>query len=120
MKKTFGKILIFIASVMLLCGCGETWRLAHKEQTHEEYTLGSMKAYVYNYSPAQVDSMCVADKLPRDLNDWTTGTYTDYETGTIYIRKIYIKEFDSKKEMIYIITPTEYYYKVIKRYVEAK
>ena len=36
MKKIFGKILIFISSLMLLCGCGETWRLAHKEQTHEQ------------------------------------------------------------------------------------
>ena len=120
MKKVITKILILLAAAVVLCGCGETWRLAHQKQTHDEYTFGTMKAFVYEYNGRQVDSMCVADKLPRDLKDWTTGSNTDYETGTVYERKIYVKEYDDKKEMIYIITPLERFYKVIKRYVEAE
>ena len=120
MKKVITKILILLAAAFVLCGCGETWRLSHQRQTHDEYTFGTMKAFVYEYNGKQVDSMCVADKLPRDLNDWATSSYTDYETGNNYTRKIYVKEYDGKREMIYIITPLERLYKVVKRYVEAK
>ena len=121
MKKSLTKIFVLLLSVILLCGCGETWRLNHQQQNNQEYVIGSMRAYVYTYDARQVDSMCVVDKLPRDLGEWTATAYSDYETGKRVVKRMYIKEFSEKEELIYLISEEdERLYKIIKRYVTAE
>lgn len=117
MKKAF-KIFVLFITLLTISSCGETWRLRH--QTHDEYVMGSMYAYVYQYNARQLDSMCVADDLPRKLSDWTITTYSDYETGKKITKRMYIKEYSVKEEYIYLVSEEDdEMYRIIKRYVKA-
>lgn len=118
MKRLF-KIIIVILSLLCLCGCGEKWKL--RQLSENDYVIGSMKAYVYTFDLRQVDSMCVADGLPRNIETWTTTTYNDYETNKKVSKKMYIKELTEKNELIYLLSEDkEKMYKVIKRYVNVE
>jgi uncharacterized protein YaiE (UPF0345 family) len=89
MKKALQIFFLFITMLSTI-SCGETWRITHN-QTHDEYTIGTMYARVFQYSTRQVDSMCVVDGLPRNLEDWANSSYNEYETGRRVVKMVYIK-----------------------------
>lgn len=66
----------------------------------------------------QLDSLCGADGLSRNLNDWIVTTYIDYETRDTVYRYTFIKKISKKEELTYILTPRDTLYKVIKRTVK--
>lgn len=65
----------------------------------------------------QLDSLCNADTLNHDINTWLIMPYYDYETKEKINQYMYIKQQDSIKEIIYIITPIQdsITYKITKR-----
>lgn len=76
-----------------------------------------MYQVTHEYNARQVDSMCVADALPRDLNEWLRKSYNDYETSQYVVRYMYIKELNNNRELIYIVTERGDIYAVSKRSV---
>lgn len=108
---------------LLLTACNPTLKVTSKpsitNNTSDTLVIGSlnpgmyMKTYYFN--EAQVDSMCVVDKLPQNLNEWVNSSFTDYETNAIIIRYIFIKEYDNDYEMIYVITKEGEIYSIQKR-----
>ena len=52
---------------------------------------------------AQLDSICVADTLIADLNEWFPSYFVDEETGKTIAKYIYIKQ-NSKLRTFYILT----------------
>ena len=77
----------------------------------------NMYQSTYEYSQWQLDSLCNADNLPNNLNDWINRGYQDYETDAYITRYMYIKELNDNYEMIYIVTPRGEIYVVSKRKV---
>lgn len=119
-------LIITLISVLCLVGCGQTRNYAAANTETEEYYYGAsvetddgMKAYIYYYTAKQVDSMCVVDKLPRNLDEWICEKYLDFEYSRYVIKRMYIKEFGDDAELIYLLIPREELYKVTKRYVNC-
>ena len=77
----------------------------------------NMYQVMHEYNARQIDSMCVADALPRDLNEWLSKSFNDYETNEYVVRHMYIKELNNNREMIYLITERGEMYVVSKRSV---
>ena len=118
MKNKFFSIIVMLSLLFPFIGCGPTSKVSHKDG--EKTVMGTtqnMYQIVHEYSLRQVDSMCVADVLPRDLNDWIRRSYNDYETGNNIVRYMYIKELNDNFEMIYLVTPRGDIYAVSKRKV---
>ena len=105
-----------------LSGCGMLSRLFHKDSDNTEVTIGTPSMYQvdYEYTGYQVDSMCVADSLPRNFDDWLRRAYQDYETSEYIVRYMYIRDLNDNYEMIYIITPRGEIYVVSKRKVSSE
>ena len=121
MKNKLLSLIVLLSIVFSFTGCGMLSKIFHKEGgENTETVLGTtqnMYQIVHDYDARQVDSMCVADILPRNLNDWLRRSYNDYETGEYVTRYMYIKELNDNYEMIYIITPRGEIYVVSKRRV---
>lgn len=121
MKDKLLTFIIFISVLFSFTGCGVFTKIFHKEnKDNTEIVLGAeqnMYQTTYKYSVTQVDSMCVADYLPRNFDEWLKRSYTDYETNQTVARYLYIKELNNNNEMIYIITPKGEIYVVSKRKV---
>lgn len=98
-------------------GCGLIQKLSHKDNSGTEVVSGTQNMYqqTVNYVQYQVDSMCVADNLPKDFEGWITSSYQDYETNAYIIRHMYIKEMNDNYEMVYIVTQKGDIYVVSKR-----
>lgn len=67
-------------------------------------SIQNMYQTTHEYKQYQLDSMCVADNLPNNLDQWIKRTYQDYETNVYIDRYIYIKEINDSYEMVYIVT----------------
>ena len=80
-------------------------------------TTQNMYQIMHEYNARQIDSMCVVDALPRDLNEWLSKSFNDYETNEHVVRHMYIKELNNNREMIYLITERGEMYVVSKRSV---
>ena len=106
-------------------GCGMLNKIFHKDSGNEntEVVMGTtqnMYQITVEYTPRQVDSMCVADGLPETFDGWIRRAYSDYETNEYIVRYMYIKELNDNFEMIYIVTPRGEMYVVSKRRVVSE
>lgn len=119
MKNRLFYLLTAILLIFLLNGCGMLSKLFHKDTEDTGTTIGipSMHQIDYEYTGFQVDSMCVADSLPRNFDGWLHRAYQDYETSEYIVRYMYIKDLNDNYEMIYIVTPRGEIYVVSKRKV---
>ena len=68
-------IVIFF---LLLCSCG----------TPAWFITNSMQEHTY----INVDSVCLVDSLPTDINQWIPLTLKDYEDNTILNKYIFIRD----------------------------
>lgn len=106
MKSRFLNIFIIVLFSCFVGSCG----LFKKVQTGNDNTnvvagsIQNMYQTTHEYKQYQLDSMCVADNLPNDLDQWIKRTYQDYETSVYIDRYIYIKEMNNSYEMVYIVT----------------
>lgn len=123
MKKRFINFFFCMFLMLLATSCGMLNKIFHKntDNGNAELNLGSVQSmYQINedYTAAQVDSMCVADNLPKNFKGWTNSGFIDFETNNRTVRYMYIKEYDENKyEMIYLVTPRGGIYLVSKRKV---
>ena len=116
MQKRFIVLVFLLLALLSSVACGPTEKLGKKDNTL--FSTGSRMYMTTNtYTNYQLDSMCVVDTLPKDLNQWVKGTYTDFETNAYIIRYMYIKELAIDYEITYIVTPRQDIYIVQKRRV---
>lgn len=120
MKKIFN-LLICLVVFVSLTSCGPLNRLFHKEDSNDPTVVAGSIQNMYQtnheYTAFQVDSMCVADTLPRNFEGWIRRTYSDYETNAYVVRYAYIKVLNENCELMYIVTPRGDVYIVSKRKV---
>lgn len=105
------KKIIFALFLLLFIGCTT---LKHEE----EITFGSSmrNSYTMNVTQNQLDSICLADTLPI-LDRWTSVRFTDYETNTVYIKRMCRKNVNNS-EYMYILTENGRKYKITRRITE--
>lgn len=121
MKNKLLSLIVLFSIIFSFTGCGLLKKVTNKDNGSDtENVIGTtqnMYQVMHEYNAQQVDSMCVVDILPRDLNDWIRRSYNDYETKEYVTRYMYIKELNDNREMIYIVTPRGEIYVVSKRRV---
>ena len=121
MKNKLLSLIVLFSIIFSFTGCGLLKKVTNKDNGSDtENVIGTtqnMYQVMHEYNARQIDSMCVVDVLPRDLNDWIRRSYNDYETKEYVTRYMYIKELNDNREMIYIVTPRGEIYVVSKRRV---
>jgi hypothetical protein len=121
MKNKLLSLVVLFSIIFSFSGCGLLKKITSKDSNNDtEIVMGAtqnMYQVTHEYDARQIDSMCVVDVLPRDLNDWILRSYNDYETKEYVTRYMYIKELNNNREMIYIVTPRGEVYVVSKRRV---
>ena len=111
MKDLLPKTMVLLAVILMVFGCATTKRV----KTNDEVVFGTMYGYTQVINNRQLDSICIVDVLPRNLNEWTSSNFYDYETGIKTVKKMYIKELNDRNELIYILIPRDTLYKITKR-----
>lgn len=120
MKNKFLSLIVLLSVIFSLNGCGLIKKISNKNNSDTEVVMGAtqnMYQVMHEYNARQIDSMCVVDALPRDLNEWLSKSFNDYETNEYVVRRMYIKELNNNREMIYLITERGEMYVVSKRSV---
>ena len=118
MKKIIGFLVIFVL-IFSTIGCGNCHWFCKKKPTETENVLGSGRKMVALYNKgitnAQLDSICVADTLSMDFNDWLNTFFVDYETRDTIFKHTFIKSTGGKNEAIYVVTEWKDSLAIIKR-----
>lgn len=120
MKNKFLSFIVLFSIIFSFTGCGLIKKISNKGNSDTEVVMGTtqnMYQIMHEYNASQIDSMCVVDALPRDLNEWLSKSFNDYETNEYVVRHMYIKELNNNREMIYLITERGEMYIVSKRSV---
>lgn len=97
-KNTFAVILVGL----MLTSCG-LFRKSQKTTQQQIDPYDVIYARTMEINTAQLDSICVADTLIADLNEWFPSYFVDEETGKTIAKYIYIKQ-NSKLRTFYILT----------------
>lgn len=79
-----------------------------------------MKAYNGVLTEAQLDSLCVADTLSRDLSEWLNSSYIDHETNEAITKYVWIKSISEDLETTYILIPNDTLYNFTKRTINLE
>lgn len=85
-----------------------------------EITFGTssmQNLYEMTITQHQIDSICDADMLPN-YNEWLKARFIDYETNTVFVKRMYLKSCSDENEVIYILIGENEPYKITKRIAE--
>ncbi len=96
------KIFLFLLVFLSLSGCG-LFKKTHKTTTQENPYDIIYSRTIDNMTLAQFDSVCVADTLLGQLDDWYTSYFVDEETKETIAKHIYIKQ-NKRFRTIYVFT----------------
>lgn len=110
------KLILILAAAMTVASCC-LFRKVPKDNGNEGNSIMIGITMVLN--ERQMDSLITADELPF-LDEWVKAGFIDYETNARIYKYTYIKELTETNEMIYVATPKDTLYKVIKRMIEIK
>ena len=118
MKRFIGFLILF-ALIFTAAGCGNSWWFCKKKPAEQENVMGVGRKMVAIYNigitNAQLDSICVADTLSMDFNDWLNTYFIDYETRDTVFKHTFVKSLADKQEAIYIVTEWKDSLAIIKR-----
>lgn len=92
------KRLILLITLLLVFACGPIYHLTHD---YNEY-----------YNQEQVDSVCRAEKLPKNLDKWSSMTM--YEDSSHFSQYVYIRSNDSI-QVVWTLTDLDSLYKFKKK-----
>lgn len=106
MKQLFIEIIIML---FLLSSCAAV-------KIGDDINFGTSMSVVYcsDISQYQLDSICDADTLPY-YDTWIKARFTDYETNTVFIKRMCFKNESDYDEIIYILIGENEPYKITKR-----
>lgn len=111
--KRFLRNLLIAFAMLFMVSCGTT-----KETGEVVFGTSSMMVlYTMDISQYQLDSICTADILPY-YDSWLKARFTDYETNTVFVKRMYLKACSEDEEIIYILIGEEEPYKITKRIAE--
>ena len=111
MKKVLTIILALFLAITFSCKTG-------KNVGENVFgTTSMMVLYNMDINQNQLDSICKVDTLP-DYNKWLSARFTDYETNTVILKRIYLKKYSDDEEVIYILMGNKEPYKIVKRIAE--
>ena len=121
MKNILLKLFACVSIVVCLnsCGlfrCGKLFGCKSAETNRSTEVI--MKAYAAMINARQLDSLCSADNLSRDLNEWMHATFYDYETNTKITKYVWINSISEDIETTYIIVPVDTLYDFTKRIID--
>lgn len=110
------KFLTVMLLFFLVLSCGNTGWFCRKK-TEQTYSQSPQMVSIYNMgiTNAQLDSICVADTLSLDFNDWLNGYFVDFETRDTVFKHTFIKCANKPNETIYIVTEWRDSLSIIKR-----
>jgi hypothetical protein len=86
----------------------------------EDITFGApimINLYEFAITQHQLDSICDADMLPA-YEKWIKTSFIDYETDSVFTKRIYLKSYSEENEVIYILLGEKEPYKITKRIAE--
>lgn len=114
MKKLFN-ILIYAMISICIIGC-----CTQKKAVSGDFIGSSMKVefHIDDAKAFQVDSLIIADTLPS-LDKWISSTFIDYDTNKPVVKRMYIKQYSLKHEILYLVIGESEPFEIIKR-VEKK
>jgi hypothetical protein len=110
MEKLF-KFLVITFIGFLIIGCCTTKQVSNNE------VLGISMKYsllIKEANQFQVDSLIKADTLPS-LNYWFTNSFRDYQTNELIVKRTFIKEYNNRNEITYVISGDKEPYCIEKR-----
>jgi len=107
--KRFLTILIVAFSMLFTVSCGST-------KNTEEITFGTQMLVIYtmDVTQHQLDSICTVDTLPN-YDTWIKARFTDYETNTVFVKRMCFKKTPEYDEVLYILVGDNEPYKITKR-----
>ena len=106
--------LIFVLVLMIFpISCKNSQQLIiYEDQT---YGMSMVNSFERIFTPIQFDSICIVDKLNKNLSKWHQFATKDGETNEIFIEYMYIKQL-GQNEIIYRLLKTrDGKYKITKR-----
>lgn len=116
MKGLFKNFSFVLVSICLITSCG----CLVKTSSHNSgvvYGTSMKSSYVMkDASQFQLDSICTADSLPK-ISEWNGSTFTDFETKSVLVKRIYIKQNDGN-QIFYIVIGTSEPYNIERRITE--
>lgn len=115
MKNILSKIVLIGIIGFSIISCGLTKK--QKSKDLELSTSMKITCNIENGKFYQIDSIMVADTLPS-LDKWLYSTYIDYSTNKKIVKRMYIRTYDEKREVVYVITGETEPYKITKRITE--
>lgn len=82
-----------------------------------EIVLGGQmyNTFESNFTIAQFDSICIADKISKNLNKWHKLSGRDGETNQVYTIYMYIKSLGQSECIYRLVKNNEESYKITKR-----
>ena len=107
------KIFIFLLMLFLMFSC----------KTHHnvgEITFGApimINIYEMTITQHQLDSICEVDMIPT-YDKWIKTSFIDYETDSVFTKRLYLKSYSEENEVIYILLGEKEPYKITKRIAE--
>ncbi len=121
--KQFIKFITLLILAIGIVSCGNChWFCRHNQP--EETTLGSgrtmLSAYNFGITNAQLDSICRADSLSMNFEDWVNTYYIDFESKDTVYKHTFIKSSIYDAEVIYIVTEWRDSLAIMKRITKKK
>lgn len=108
------KILLFFF-IFFIISCGNQTK---NTCVYTQYDLDMFNQYEDYYTKSQLDSICVADTLDNDLNNWLLIPLKDgesYEKVSLYM---YIKTLGEHESIYRVQKINDNLYKITKRIAE--
>lgn len=113
MKYLLKFFMLSLISLMII-GCCTQKKILNQE------VLGTSMKYalvIENATTYQVDSLINADTLPP-LEKWIPSMFVDYTTNERITKRMYIKQYSRKSNIVYVITGLNEPFDIIKRITE--
>lgn len=96
------KILIFITAMAIVFSCSTS-----RKAVKTDYGFSMQMLIDKPFTEWQLDSICKADTLSTNLEDWLNTEFESYETGRTIYKYIWIKQWNDGTLFRYIITGTK-------------
>lgn len=88
-------LLLFLLSTLQYCG---VWHKAGKVDFRTKTLIER------EFIQCQLDSLCVADTLSCDFNDWTNCDFITYMTNDTIHKRLWIKQWGDGTLVKYVVT----------------
>ena len=103
--KKLEKLLTITLLFFTVLSCGNTSWFC-KKKAYNTYGQKQNMVSIYNMgiTNSQLDSICIADGLSQNFNDWLNGYFIDFETKDTIFKHTFIKTLENNNDVIYIVT----------------